>query len=141
MKVLFVEDEQAATVGLRALLEASGHQVDIAETADKAVERLREHKYNLIILDIMIGESRVLEKVAIREAGKELLLRLRSGNLGPLMTQNDVRVVTITAVSDLAVRKDIERAGNVRLLFKPIAPEDAMSDIEQFISGERSEES
>lgn len=135
MLILFIEDEENATVGLIALLEGKGYEVDIAESCDEAVERLRKQIYDLIILDIMIDSGQVLPNVAVREAGKELLLRIRSGGFGTLKTDKDVPVVAITAVSDLKVSEALESAGNIIILHKPITPEDSLVKIEKFIFG------
>lgn len=139
MRILFVEEEQRARVGLIALLRNSGHQVDVAEGADEAVQRMRQERYDLILLDIMIPPGEVVAGVPFREAGKELLLRLRARELGELKTPADVPVVAITAVADMDVVKALNsEKGDVKdVLLKPIDPEDVIGRLTALLKGEQ----
>ena len=129
LRILFVEDEEAAYVGLKAILMHLGHTVDVAETADQAVAFMQKTAYDLLLLDIMIDPGTVLNGVIRRAAGKELLLRLRSGQLGPLQTRSDVPTVAITAVADLGLYTALKGAEVEIILPKPIDPEDALQRI------------
>ena len=55
-RVLIVEDEQHLAAGLRFNLEADGYAVDVVETGEAALERLRTErgKFDLVVLDIML---------------------------------------------------------------------------------------
>jgi DNA-binding response OmpR family regulator len=54
-KVLVVEDEQHLAEGLRFNLEAEGYQVDLVETGEAALEKLKaEPAFDVVILDVML---------------------------------------------------------------------------------------
>ena len=136
MRILFVEDEELARVGLIRLLSDRGHEVDVAEGADEAVEWRRQERYDLILLDIMIPPGKVVEGVPFREAGKELLLRLRASRLGELETPADVPVVAITVVSDIDVVKALNN--EVKGIFvKPFHAEDIVARLTDLLQGEQ----
>ena len=54
--LLLVEDEPHIAEGLRFNLEAEQHSVDIADTGERALERLASdpHHYDCIVLDVML---------------------------------------------------------------------------------------
>ncbi len=132
MRILFVEDEPAARAGLLAILtKVFEHSVDIAENADEAVNQMRKHAYDLVLLDIMIPAGEVLPDVPdrYRYGGAELLVRLRNGRLGDLKTAPHVDVVAITAVSDMHVNETLTNAGCRHVFSKPIDPDDAVAQM------------
>lgn len=139
MKILFVEDEAAAMLGVTILLNARGHQIDEVETADEAIEKMRKTAYDLLIFDVMLKQpSKELLDVSVRQLGKELFVRLRNGTLGSLATNNNVPVVMITAVADSDVIDVLIASKNTLVLYKPIDPEDVLFEIESFMSKGRS---
>lgn len=58
MKILVVEDEPSLIFTLRDTLETEGYDVIVSEEGTQAVEMVKEHKPDLMILDIMLpGKS------------------------------------------------------------------------------------
>ncbi len=55
-RILVVEDERHIADGLRYNLEAEQHEVDLADTGEKALERLMAapNRYDLVIMDLML---------------------------------------------------------------------------------------
>jgi len=53
-RVLLVEDEAALAEGLRLNLERKGYAVDLAGTGEEAVDRLREERFDLVLLDVQL---------------------------------------------------------------------------------------
>ncbi|MCM8526708.1 MAG: protein kinase [Lentisphaeraceae bacterium] len=53
-KVLVVEDETQLRNLLASVLSAEGYNLDIAESADKALPMVNAHEYNLILSDVMM---------------------------------------------------------------------------------------
>jgi len=51
-KILIADDEQAITSGLSAILADEGYTVDIAPDGQKALERLSEDRYGVILADL-----------------------------------------------------------------------------------------
>ncbi|HEY9116070.1 MAG TPA: response regulator transcription factor [Bacteroidales bacterium] len=52
--ILVVEDELAMLMGIKDNLEFEGYTVDTADDGAKALQKILENKYNLIILDVML---------------------------------------------------------------------------------------
>src|SRR6478609_1180489 len=51
-KVLIADDEQAITAGLSAILADEGYTVEIAPDGQKALERLTEERYGVVLADL-----------------------------------------------------------------------------------------
>jgi len=57
-RILFVEDEIAfSSLVSMTLREDHGHQVDLAETGEDAIERLRGNEYDLVFLDFVTDQT------------------------------------------------------------------------------------
>ncbi|MFP8490305.1 response regulator transcription factor [Gracilimonas sp. Q87] len=58
MKILVVEDEPSLIFTLRDTLESEGYDVVVSEEGTQAIEMVKEHKPDLMLLDIMLpGKS------------------------------------------------------------------------------------
>ena len=55
-RILIVEDDPAIVLGLEDLLAGEGYRVDCARDGRRALELYRNHKPDLVLLDIMIPE-------------------------------------------------------------------------------------
>lgn len=53
-KVLVVDDEKLIVKGIRFSLEQDGMDVDCAYDGEEALKLIRENKYNIILLDVML---------------------------------------------------------------------------------------
>ena len=51
-RLLVVDDDHAFRVSTAALLRADGYEVDVAPEATAAVQALRTHTYDLVLLDL-----------------------------------------------------------------------------------------
>lgn len=57
MRILLVEDEPAARRAIERALTRRGHDLHQASTAAGAMRLLRSESYDLIMLDVMLGEA------------------------------------------------------------------------------------
>jgi DNA-binding response OmpR family regulator len=53
-KILIVEDEPSMRMGLKDNLEFEDYDVDVAVDGEEGLEKIRENKYNLVLLDVML---------------------------------------------------------------------------------------
>jgi DNA-binding response OmpR family regulator len=53
-KILIVEDEAPMLQGLKDNLELEGYEVDTASNGKTGLEKIRENKYHLVLLDVMM---------------------------------------------------------------------------------------
>ncbi|UCH66828.1 MAG: response regulator, partial [Ignavibacterium sp.] len=51
-KILIVEDEPSMRMGLKDNLEFEDYDVDIAVNGEEGLEKIRDNKYNLVLLDV-----------------------------------------------------------------------------------------
>ena len=60
-KILVVDDEKLIVKGIRFSLEQEGMEVDCAYDGEEAVEKAKEKKYDIILLDLMLPNMDGLE--------------------------------------------------------------------------------
>lgn len=80
-RILIVDDEETLRLGLREYLELEGYEVDAAASAEEALT-LDLSRYNLILLDIMMGKM----------SGVELAERLKNDP-----STADIPIIFLTA--------------------------------------------
>lgn len=104
-KILVVEDNVDAAQMLRDLLQAQGHQVRLAETADRALAMLRGERWDLVLCDIGLPGM----------SGYELAHAVRA-DAGLRAT----RLVALTGYGQPEDRERSARAGFDAHLTKPV---------------------
>ena len=52
LRLLVVDDEEAARYGIRRALEAFGHEISEAECAEAARALMRDRRFDLLLLDV-----------------------------------------------------------------------------------------
>ncbi|MGH2661395.1 MAG: response regulator transcription factor [Actinomycetota bacterium] len=139
--MLVVEDEGAIRGLLEAVLRSAGHEVDEAASGEQALARLTENDYEVVVLDVMLGQMSgwdvltEVERLGLRGGTRVLALTARSEEwdfvLGwthgvdeyltkpfdPEVVQNAVRQVLEQTPEELAVRRKTELA-RAQLLLK-----------------------
>ena len=56
-RLLFVDDEEGIRATLPAILERRGYQVRVAATVPEALSEMRNHKFDVLVSDLNIGED------------------------------------------------------------------------------------
>jgi DNA-binding NtrC family response regulator len=56
-RLLVVEDERAIQLALRGLLGREGYEVELADSGDEAIARLREAGFDLVLTDLALGRG------------------------------------------------------------------------------------
>jgi signal transduction histidine kinase/ActR/RegA family two-component response regulator len=105
LDLLLVEDNLDIADTLAELLTATGHTVELAGSAEQALERLRERRPEVVLCDIGLPGM----------DGLELATRLRAD---PELT--DLKLVAMTGFGDASTQGRIEKAGFDRHLIKPV---------------------
>lgn len=104
LRVLIVDDSPATRFMLRDVIEADGHQVVAeAETVDAAVAAYREHRPDVVTLDLSLADG----------DGLTVLRSLRQ-------LDAQVKVLVITGNAQQKVMEEIAAAGACGVLPKPI---------------------
>jgi diguanylate cyclase (GGDEF)-like protein len=105
-EILVVDDDPDVRAFVRAVLECDGHAVVEAPSGDHAIERLRQRRPALILLDVMMP---AMDGFAVVHAIKR--------EPGPF-----VPVILLTALDDPASRARGINAGADEVLAKPVHP-------------------
>jgi NtrC-family two-component system response regulator AlgB len=106
MRILIVDDEKSIRTSTAAAIRAEGHQVDSADNGIVCLAKLAEEAYDLIFLDLRLGD----------EDGLELLAQVKRSS--PQMP-----VVVFTAYASIASAVAAIQQGAFDYLEKPFTPE------------------
>ena len=104
MRILLAEDDAAIAAAVRSSLEQGGHAVDHVADGASADNALRDHDYDLLVLDLGLP---MLD-------GSEVLLRARKRGAG-------LPVLVVTAREGLKERVRVLDLGADDYLVKPFA--------------------
>jgi two-component system response regulator HydG len=102
-RLLIVEDEDTLCKSLQRVFSAEGYEVDIAESAETAIELLKARTYDLIITDIILPGI----------SGIELIAKYKKTN--PLQ-----KVIIITAYASFETAVESIKAGACDFIVKPL---------------------
>lgn len=87
--ILLVEDDESITLGLRMNLEAEGYEVTVAVDGEEGLRAAREHRLDLIILDVMLPKLNGFEMLRIlRSEGRNVpivMLSARGAEMDKVM--------------------------------------------------------
>jgi len=112
-RILVVEDEESLAIGVRDALEHAGFSVDVVHDGVGALERIRENKPDLIVLDLMLPGM----------SGLEILGALRQERLA-------VRVLILTALADEDDLLKGFEMGADDYMKKPFSPRELVARVE-----------
>jgi CheY-like chemotaxis protein len=120
IKLLLVEDNMLAQMAQKMSLEQAGCQVDIAATGEQAIQLSMENHYNLILMDIGLGD----------EDGFTVTREIKNKSV----KNKDTLVVALTAHSIEDYGKKAEECGMQGFLTKPLTPETIKELLTNFLS-------
>ena len=106
MDILIIDDEESIRTATRLAVESEGHYVETAENSKTAMMRVREENWDLIFLDVRLGE----------EDGLELLAQILKKWPAQL-------VVIFTAYSSVEIAIKATQEGAFDYLEKPFTPD------------------
>ncbi|WP_022940044.1 aerobic respiration two-component sensor histidine kinase ArcB [Psychromonas hadalis] len=123
LSVLLVEDIELNVLVAKALLEKLGHRIDVAVNAEQALQKVADHQYQLILMDIQLPD---MDGYQITR-----LLRERHKQLPPIVA------LTANAFSDKAsfIKKGMDDA-----LGKPLTVDSFNTMIKHFFTKQSSSE-
>ena len=118
--VLVVDDEQSIREILRESLESKGYAVEVAQDGDKALELLRENRYQLMILDI-------------RMPSRDGLSLLREANS---FAEPAMPVLVLTGMASEQELREAKSLGAAACLRKPFQVEELLEQASALLAGE-----
>lgn len=105
MKILIIDDDKSIRHSTALAIQAEGHECAAAQTADEALARLTEDQYDLVFLDLRLGN----------EDGLAVLERI-------LATFPSLPVVLFTAFATVETAVQAIQRGAFDYLEKPFSP-------------------
>src|SRR5215204_3405752 len=105
-KVLIADDETSITAGLSAILSDEGHSVEVANDGQKALERLREERFGVILADLKMPKL----------DGLSLLKEMQKENI-------PTECIIITGAGTVETAVDAMRQGAYDYIEKPLTAE------------------
>lgn len=121
-RILIVDDELIMRESLGGWLERDGHEIEKAESGEKALERIADCHFDILLVDIkMEGMS-----------GLDLLKRIRE-------TDPDTAVIMITAYGSISTSIEAMKNGASDYLLKPFDPNELGILIEKIIQNRAQE--
>jgi two-component system, cell cycle response regulator DivK len=118
-KVLIVEDNELNMKLFRDLIETCGHEILEARDGIEALKLARQHRPNLILMDIQLPEV----------SGLEITRWLKE--------DDELRAIPVVAVTAFAMKGDEEKirsGGCEAYIAKPISITDFLETIGRFLS-------
>lgn len=114
IRVLVVDDDEGMVATLRDILAAAGYEVDVAYSGSEAIERVRRHPPDCILMDVrMPGID-----------GIEAFRRIRRRD-------HDIRVIMMSAYSLQYLEEEVLREGAVAFVRKPLDADQVLSLISE----------
>ena len=104
-KIFIIDDERTIRLTFRMALETDGYTVEEAASADEAMMGFRSEKYDLVILDLRLGE----------DSGLNVLADMRRDGI-------QTPTLMITAYGSIRNAVRAMRLGAIDFLEKPIEP-------------------
>ena len=115
-KILIVDDELVMRTSLKGWLQRDGHDVETAESGEKALEIVKKTRFDILLVDIkMEGIS-----------GLDVLMKVKESD-------PDVAIIMITAYGSIATAIEAMKNGAYDYLLKPFDPDELGVLIEKII--------
>ena len=112
-KVLIVDDEERFRTTMHKLLSVRGLDSHVAANGKEALEELREHSYDVVILDVRMPEV----------SGMEVLPEIRK-------IDSFIEVIIMTGYASVATAREIMKLGAYDFLLKPYSIVELLDKIE-----------
>lgn len=124
-RVLLVEDDPGSAALVRAFLESPGRTVDHADSAAGAERLLTENRYDVLILDLILGDR----------DGRDLLIQVRAAP-----DTSEVPVVVLSAAEGMVARAECIALGADDFVEKPPDPGELRATVADLITRARERE-
>src|SRR5437762_3076425 len=118
--ILVVDDESEIREGLELLLSGEGYGVSSAETGESGLEKLEQHPYDLLLLDVSLPDRNGLDML------KEIHRR-----------DPQLSVVLITAYGSIEMARAAFKNGAMDYITKPWSNDELLAQVAQAVESRR----
>jgi len=117
IKILVVDDEEHTRLGYAEVLEMENYKVSMAEDALKAIELLKEEKFDIVVTDLRMPE---MDGLAFLERLKQI--------------DKNAKAIMITAFGSFKTYKKATDGGVVIYLNKPVRAAELMEAVNTVVT-------
>ena len=121
--ILVVDDDKSILRTFTRILEKSGYNIDVAETGKEAIEKAKNHHYDLALVDIRLPDM----------DGTDLLAKLKK------QLQNTVKIM-ITGFPSLETGVKALDEGADAYLVKPVKPQELLALLDEKMKSKKQAE-
>src|SRR5437016_4598657 len=118
--ILVVDDESEIREGLELLLRGEGYGVSSAETGESGLEKLEQHPYDLLLLDVSLPDRNGLDML------KEIHRR-----------DPQLSIVLITAYGSIEMARAAFKNGAMDYITKPWSNDELLAQVAQAVESRR----
>jgi two-component system nitrogen regulation response regulator GlnG len=122
-RILVVDDDESIRCTMNAILEAEGYIVDMASSGKEAIQKTKQNKYNVALLDIRLPDMEGVELLELMNDGIPKIRKIMV--TGYPSIQNSVAAVNKRADA---------------YLIKPVDPDNLLAIIKEQINLQEEEE-
>lgn len=118
-RILVVDDDEQICAIVSRLLRDEGHDVTTVTKATQAVSKLRNHAFDLLLLDLVMP----------KQGGIDLIMEIRA-------QQNDIPIIVMSGqipVGGESVARLVSRYGAAAALAKPFSAEELSAAINSVV--------
>ncbi|MBV8170040.1 MAG: response regulator [Alphaproteobacteria bacterium] len=118
-RILLIEDEPDTSYALTAVLNGAGYDVDTADGAESALERLADQPYDLMVCDLQLAHNQASAVLAAARTAELDAVAISGGGLA-------------AAADQLRQAKALGAAG---VLYKPFETATLLATVERVLDG------
>ncbi|MGM0587391.1 MAG: response regulator transcription factor [Bacteroidota bacterium] len=74
MKILIIEDNDGLLDNMVAYLEREGYIIETAQTEEVGLDKIYDHRYDIVLLDIMLSDGKGLDILTMKEPIRSILI-------------------------------------------------------------------
>ena len=115
--ILLVDDDDSILMIFENFLSSNGYNVSTSNTASKALELVKEKKYDVAVLDFILPDIR----------GDKLALEIKK-------IQKDIEIIFVTGFSQFESCIKALKIGISEILLKPITADELVSAVSRSIN-------
>ncbi len=114
MSVLVVDDDRSILRTFTRILQRAGFNIETAESGKEALQRIQKRKYDIALIDVILGDS----------SGLDLLSKIEE-------TSPETVKIVITGADTYENKQEACKNGADAYLTKPVNPEVLMNVFEE----------
>lgn len=118
-KILVIDDSETNLVLLQAVLEDAGYDVILMDNSRKAIDYIKQHKPDLILLDLFMPEM----------DGFDFMRRLSNGS-----NSLPYAVLIVTAYSNRENNEKAKKMGALDVIHKPVNISSLLLSVKQILN-------